>query len=157
MTGTERLWIFAAGASGAAAVAMGAAGRHLLAGDAYRQDLATTAAHYGLAHAIALLGVAALSMLRGAPRASRRALAGAGWCFTAGLVLFPGGLYLRAAGLLPGTAPAIPIGGSLLIAGWLALAGAAVLAWRRCGASPAGKAPGQQRAGAEPERDEIGR
>ena len=79
MTGRERLWIGVAGASGAAAVAIGAAGRHLLSGEAYRQELAATGAHYALVHAVALLGVAALSTALGmASGAARRWLAGAG-------------------------------------------------------------------------------
>ena len=145
MTGRERLWIGVAGASGAAAVAIGAAGRHLLSGEVYRQELAATGAHYALVHAVALLGVAALSTALGmASGAARHWLAGAGWCFAAGLVLFPGSLYLRAAGLLPAVAPATPIGGSLFILGWLALAGSALVGGRRARPLPAAEPAGSR-------------
>lgn len=121
----ERIWLALAGLSGAAAVGADAAARHLLAGDAYRLDLAATGARYGLIHALALLGVALLAgrAQRGAPR---RWLALAAWCFTGGLLLFPGSLYLLAAGAPAALARLAPIGGSLFIAGWAALAIAAL-------------------------------
>ena len=124
----ERLWLLLAGLSGAAAAAAAAIARHLLAGDAYRLDLADTGGRFGLIHAVALLAVAALS--RGAAAgAARRALLAAGWCFAAALLLFPGSLYLLAAGAPAGVAVLTPIGGTLFILGWLALAIAAVF-WR---------------------------
>ncbi len=121
----ERLWLALAGLSGAAAVAAEAASRHLLAGDPYRLELAATGGRYGLIHAVALLAVA---MLAGAarPGAARRWLAVSGWCFAAALLLFPGSLYLLAAGAPPAVARLTPIGGTLFIAGWLALAAAAL-------------------------------
>lgn len=138
-----------AGASGAAAVAIDAAGRHLLSGEAYRQELAATGARYGLAHAAVLLGIAVLSTaLPRAPGAARRWLAAAGWCFAAGLALFPWSLYLRAADLLPEAAPATPVGGSLFIAGWLALAGLALVGGGRTRPLPTAKPA---------EIDEVGR
>jgi uncharacterized membrane protein YgdD (TMEM256/DUF423 family) len=120
-----RLWLALAGLSGAAGVAAEAAARHLLAGDPRRLELAATGGRYGLVHAAALLAVAALA--GGArPGAARRWLAVSGWCFAAALLLFPGSLYLLAAGAPPGLAWLTPIGGTLFIAGWLALAAAAL-------------------------------
>ncbi|MGO8916422.1 MAG: DUF423 domain-containing protein [Stellaceae bacterium] len=120
-----RLWLAWSGLSGAASVAAEAASRHLLAGDPYRLELAATGGRYGLVHAVALLAVAALA---GAsrPGAARRWLAVAGWCFAAALLLFPGSLFLLAAGAPPAVARLTPIGGTLFILGWLALAAAAL-------------------------------
>jgi uncharacterized membrane protein YgdD (TMEM256/DUF423 family) len=111
----ERLWLAIAALSGAIAVAADAAARHVLAGDGYRADLALTAARYGLLHALALAAVVALSGWRGFWRSA------AGWCFSAGLILFPGSLYALAAGGPPPVAHLTPIGGTLFILGWLAL------------------------------------
>lgn len=121
----ERIWIAAAGLSGAAAVSADAAARHLLANAPYRLDLVATAARYGLFHAAALLAVAALAR-RVPPAGGRLWLLIGGWCFLAGMVLFCGSLYLLAAGLGPDIARLTPIGGVLLIAGWVALLVAAL-------------------------------
>jgi uncharacterized membrane protein YgdD (TMEM256/DUF423 family) len=120
---TERIWLALAGLSGMAAVGGDAAARHVLAGDPYRLDLVATGARYGLAHALALLGLAALAAMgRPAPAGPARLwLAVSGWCFAAGLVLFPGSLYLLAAGAPPLVARATPAGGIAFIAGWAAL------------------------------------
>ena len=86
-----------------------------------------TAAAYQMYHALALLAVGLLSQVR-----PQRSLQVAGGCFLAGIVLFSGGLYvytladLRFFGMVPA-----PIGGSLFIVGWIALA---------VGACPCGKA-----------------
>ena len=121
----ERIWIGVAGLSGAAAVAADAVARHLLAGDAYRLDLAATGARYGLSHALALLATAILR--RGLPLAAPAHWLGlAGWCFAAGLLLFSGSLYVLAAGGPVMVGPLTPVGGVLLIAGWVALLAAAL-------------------------------
>jgi uncharacterized membrane protein YgdD (TMEM256/DUF423 family) len=86
----ERIWVAIAGLCGAAAVGADAAARHLLAGDPYRLDLAATAARYGLLHAAALVGVAALGRSR-ASGAAATWLVISGWCLAAGMVLFCGG------------------------------------------------------------------
>ena len=78
-------------------------------------------------HALALLAVGLLSQVR-----PQRSFQVAGCCFLAGIVLLSGGLYvytladLRFFGMVPA-----PIGGSLFIVGWIALA---------VGACPCGKA-----------------
>jgi uncharacterized membrane protein YgdD (TMEM256/DUF423 family) len=122
----ERVWILLAGLSGAAGVAAEAAARHVLAGDPHRLGLADTGGRYGLVHAVALLALAAL-VTRAAPGPGRLVLALAGWCFAAGLVLFPGSLYLLAAGAPPQTAWLTPIGGTLFIVGWLLAAVGALM------------------------------
>jgi uncharacterized membrane protein YgdD (TMEM256/DUF423 family) len=122
----ERIWILLAGLSGAAGVAAGAAARHGLAGDPRGLDLAETGSRYGLIHAVALLALAAL-VTRAAPGTGRLLLVLAGWCFALALVLFPGSLYLLAAGAPPETAWLTPVGGTLFILGWLLAALAALV------------------------------
>lgn len=122
----QRLWLALAGLSGAAGAAADAAARHLLAGDSHRLELAATGGRYGLIHAAALLAVTLLAE-RAPPGAGRCCLLASGWCFAAALLLFPGSLYLLAAGAPPGLAMLTPIGGTLFIIGWLALALAALM------------------------------
>lgn len=125
MTAVARIWIAVAGISGAVAVGAEAAARHLLAQNAYRLDLAATGGRYGLTHAGALAVVAALAGGWGGG-VGRRWLAVSGWCFTAGLVLFCGSLYLLAGGAPAFVARLTPVGGLAFIAGWVALAIAAL-------------------------------
>jgi uncharacterized membrane protein YgdD (TMEM256/DUF423 family) len=116
----ERVWIAAAALAGAAAVAADAAATHLLAGDPARLGLAATGARYGLVHAAALVALAGL--LRVVPAGAARIWLGiSGWCFVAALALFCAPLFLLAAGLVPGIVRVVPVGGTLFIAGWVAL------------------------------------
>jgi uncharacterized membrane protein YgdD (TMEM256/DUF423 family) len=83
--------------------------------------LLQTAAHMLLFHAPILLGIGILTQIRNAPLLQVALL-----FYAAGLVLFCGDLLLRALleqRLFPMSAP---IGGGLLILGWLTLALAAV-------------------------------
>lgn len=109
-------WIVGAGLGGFAAVAAGAAGRHLVA-DAHGAELIDLASRYLMVHSLALLAVALLE--RGAPA---RLLRLAGGLFALGMVLFAGGLTLLAATGAPAGALATPFGGTALLLGWLALA-----------------------------------
>lgn len=118
-----RVWIGAGGVFGAGAVAMAAVAAHGLPGKldpaALRQ--VESAVQMQGWHALALLAVGLM-----AARGNWAAQA-AGMAFVLGLLLFCGAVYgLALAGWhLPGVAPA---GGMLLIAGWLLLVVAAVLA-----------------------------
>jgi uncharacterized membrane protein YgdD (TMEM256/DUF423 family) len=49
----------------------------------------------------------------------------AGWCFLAGIAIFSGTLYAMALGAPRVLGAVTPVGGLLLLAGWLALAFAA--------------------------------
>lgn len=122
------LWILL-GLLGLAAVALGAYGSHGTAfADAARQDVFEVALRYHLAH-LPALGLAALIGSL-APDTGRRAgIAGA--LFLAGMALFCGPLYLKALGLADLTNPAAPLGGVLLMAGWLGLAWAGLGLRRR--------------------------
>ena len=94
--------------SGAIAVAAGAFGAH---GASERAaEILKTGAHYQLIHAVAALV------------AMRLEARGAAWCFVSGATLFAGSLYGLAVGAPRWVGPVTPIGGALLIGGWLWLA-----------------------------------
>ncbi|MES2045076.1 MAG: DUF423 domain-containing protein [Pseudomonadota bacterium] len=94
--------------SGAMAVAAGAFGAHGAHGDA--AEWLKTGGHYQLIHAVAALVAWKLDAR------------GPAWCFVAGGALFAGTLYLMALGLPRWLGAITPIGGVLLIGGWLWLA-----------------------------------
>jgi uncharacterized membrane protein YgdD (TMEM256/DUF423 family) len=115
-----------AGALGAAGIALGAFGAHALKGRlqaAGTWDAWETAVTFELLHAAALAGLAA--WLRAAPAPSRAA-AWAARLLAAGTVLFSGSLYVLALGGPRWVGPLTPLGGLSLIAGWLAVAAAAL-------------------------------
>jgi len=111
-------WLGAAAVIGALAVGAGAFAAHGLKAvlSAEMLDVFKTGAQYQLAHALAL-GLAALA----GPK-TRLAC----WLFLAGIVLFCGSLYLLALTGMRGLGIVTPFGGVGLIAGWLALAVAAM-------------------------------
>lgn len=94
--------------SGALAVIAGAFGAHGASGEA--QEWLRTGGQYQLIHA-----VAALVALRFEAR-------GPGWLFVAGSAIFAGTLYLMALGAPRWLGAVTPIGGALMIGGWLWLA-----------------------------------
>ena len=97
-----------AGLSGALAVGAGAFGAHGASGDAI--EWLKTGGQYQLIHAIAAL----VAMQLGAR--------GPAILFLAGGAIFAVSLYLMALGLPRWLGAVTPIGGTLLIAGWLWLA-----------------------------------
>ena len=102
-----------AASMGAAGVALAAAGQHADGG-----ELTTTASTFLVLHAAALLGASAHARQRSRPRA----LLSCGFALAIGTILFAGDLAARAfagARLFPFAAP---LGGSLMILSWLALA-----------------------------------
>ncbi|PIV81530.1 DUF423 domain-containing protein [bacterium CG17_big_fil_post_rev_8_21_14_2_50_64_8] len=125
----ERVFLITATINGFLAVALGAFGAHglhkKLAGlpdKALRLDWWETAAHYHLTHALALGMVAYL-----ATRSPGMSATLAGWVMLAGIVLFSGSLYVmtltenRSLG-----ASLVPLGGTLLLVGWVLAAVAAL-------------------------------
>ena len=117
-------WLLIAALNGFIAVAAGAYGHHTLAtSDSGFRDIFETGVTYQMWHALALLAVAWLVEMKG-PAAGPARLAGI--LFTAGIVGFSGSLYyLGLTGHLP-LRFAAPLGGILLMAGWAALAWAAL-------------------------------
>lgn len=100
--------VILAALSGALAVGAGAFGAHGASGAA--AEWLRTGAHYQIVHALAALLAAQLGAR------------GPGWLFVAGGAVFAGTLYLMALGLPRWLGAVTPIGGVLLIAGWLWLA-----------------------------------
>lgn len=98
----------AAALSGALAIGAGAFGAH--GASARAAELLRTGGQYQLLHAVAAL----VAMQLGAR--------GPGWLFVAGAGLFAGSLYLLALGGPRWLGPVTPLGGVLMIAGWLWLA-----------------------------------
>lgn len=128
----DRGWWVTVALCGALTVVAGAFGAHALADTLTPRRLAAfeTGVRYQAWHALAMLGVLAW-------RAARPL---AGQCLTLGLWLagtglFSGSLYGLALSGLGALGAITPLGGLLLIGGWLALA---VAAWRA--QSPSGKA-----------------
>ena len=120
---SPRAWLALGALSAGIAVAAGAFGAHALRARLSTADLATfeTGARYQMYHALALLAVAWVAF-----RSPSSAVQLAGWCFATGTVLFSGSLYLLT---LTGTrwlGAITPFGGVAFLAGWLALALAAL-------------------------------
>ncbi len=102
-------WIaIVAALSGALAVAAGAFGAHGAEGKA--AEWLRTGAQYQIIHAIAAL----VALQMGAR--------GPAWCFLAGAAIFAGTLYAMAEGAPKWLGAVTPVGGALLIGGWMWLA-----------------------------------
>jgi uncharacterized membrane protein YgdD (TMEM256/DUF423 family) len=119
MTRMSKVIIGFAACSLLIATILDAYGSHVLeeslaasAWDAYR-----TAVRYQFDHSLGLIAVALL--IERHPRARLLRACAAALC--SGLVLFCGGIYASTFGA-PGVAAGIPVGGSLLMLGWLLLA-----------------------------------
>ena len=115
----ERRFLGLGAGSGFVSVAAGAFGAHLLEGalPPARLEVFETAVRYQMFHALALVATGLL-----AARRDGRAVAGAGWLFLTGTVLFSGSLYVLA---LTGTrawGAVTPFGGVAWLAGWILLA-----------------------------------
>jgi uncharacterized membrane protein YgdD (TMEM256/DUF423 family) len=111
------------GILGLTAVALGAFGAHALKDSLLAHgtlDVWETAARYHLAHAIALLALAACGT-RAATNAGRDWRILAGRCFFFGVVLFSGSLYGYALGGPHFLVFLTPLGGLTLLLGWLAV------------------------------------
>ncbi|MBY4678628.1 DUF423 domain-containing protein [Marinobacterium arenosum] len=116
---SARVLLCCAALSGFVAVAMGAFGAHALK-TVLSAELAAvyrTAVDYQFYHTLALLAVA---LLRREQPATAFTLAGG--CFMLGTLLFSGSLYILALSGIHWLGAVTPIGGGLLLVGWLALA-----------------------------------
>jgi len=115
---------FATGAVAAGiGVALGAFGAHGLRGRISPDVMAIfeTGVRFHMYHALALLAVG-----WAASRSSGHAVQVAGWSFVAGIVVFSGSLYLLAVTGARGFGAITPVGGIAFLAGWTALALAAL-------------------------------
>jgi uncharacterized membrane protein YgdD (TMEM256/DUF423 family) len=113
---------------GAAGVALAAAATHGGGG-----EIGQTAAYFLILHGAALLGLTACARAYAADTTLARALLLAGACLGLGTILFSGELAVLAFTGVRLIALAAPVGGSLMILGWLALAGVFVWGVARAG------------------------
>lgn len=119
MNCTSKRFLSIGAISGALAVMIGAFGAHGLE-DRLSAEMLTiyhTGVDYHFYHTFALLVVGLL-----ADRIPSRKLNAAGWCFTAGIIVFSGSLYALSISGITKLGAITPIGGLLLIAGWILLA-----------------------------------
>jgi uncharacterized membrane protein YgdD (TMEM256/DUF423 family) len=118
-------WLAVGAVAAAAGVALGAFGAHGLASrvGADRLQVFETAVRYQIYHAFGLVVVAWART-----RWPGRWTAAAGWLFLAGIVVFSGSLYLLVLTGARWLGAITPLGGVSFIAGWLALARAALSA-----------------------------
>jgi uncharacterized membrane protein YgdD (TMEM256/DUF423 family) len=117
----EGIWLQVGAAWGFLAVAMGAFGAHGLKDRLESLGQAAnfqTAAHYQMYCAFALVAVGLLSLLG----RTGGAVAVAGWSFLLGSLVFSGSLYVLSLTGLKWLGAITPIGGVLMLAGWVALA-----------------------------------
>ena len=108
---------------GASAVMSGAFGAHALQG--ILSDKAAgwydTAVTYHSTHALALLAAGLLN-LQSVNGPGSRWIRTSAWCFCAGVLVFSGSLYVMAFTGITKLGMITPIGGALLIVGWLCMA-----------------------------------
>ena len=111
------MWIAIAAVSGCLAVVAGAFGAHGLRGRVGPDQLSawSTASEYHLLHSVVLLALALHAARSGASVRWPAAL------FAAGIVLFSGSIYALVLSEQRWLGPVTPLGGLLLIAGWLSL------------------------------------
>lgn len=120
-----RLYLYVAAATGVLGVSMGAFGAHALKDLLAERNMVSTwetAVLYNLVHACALLTA---SLLTSDKNPGDRWLCKASACWAAGILLFSGSLYWLALGAPRWVGPVTPVGGFLLIIGWLCLLGVA--------------------------------
>ena len=119
-----RVFLMLAAFFGFTGVALGAFAAHGLKGRLSEQYLAIfhTGVTYQLVHTLAIIGVALL-----ATQLQSRLVTWAGICFTLGIVLFSGSLYLLTLSGISKLGIITPIGGVAFLAGWFCLG---LAAWR---------------------------
>ena len=110
-------WIALAAGSGALAVAAGAFGAHGLRGRVSDELLSSwsMAAHYHLLHSVVLLALGLFAV------STQKSVVLPGSLFSLGILLFSGSIYGLVLTQQSWLGPLTPIGGLLLVSGWLAL------------------------------------
>ena len=117
---TARLLLQLAALLGGLGVAIGAFGAHALhdtLGRAGRLDTFETAVRYQFYHLLALLAVGVLWTAR----PELRTLGTTGWLWLSGIIVFSGSLYTLCFTGITKLGAVAPMGGLLLLAGWLSL------------------------------------
>lgn len=111
-----------AGVVGFLGIVLGAAGKHAFEGKAESQLYGNfeTGLKYHQVHGVALLAVA-LGGLAATGQKQAARLRVSGWLLLTGVVVFSGSLYLLAFTGQTGLGKVTPIGGVLLMLGWLSL------------------------------------
>ncbi len=111
------MWLPISAVFGASAVICGAFGAHALRSRLSPEQLATwnTGVHYHLIHSVVLLVVVLYAHQAGKSATVPASL------LAAGMTLFSGSIYLLVLTPASWLGPVTPIGGLLLIAGWLSL------------------------------------
>jgi len=121
----DRTFLLIGAVAGFLGVGLGAFGAHGLRARVSPEMLAVfeTGVRYHMYHALALLLTSLLMA-----RIGGWLVTTAGWCFTAGILLFSGSLYLLAVTGVSILGAITPFGGLAFLAGWacLAIAAAAV-------------------------------
>ncbi|WP_444940396.1 DUF423 domain-containing protein [Microbulbifer sp. ZKSA004] len=114
-----KLYLLLCALFGASGVALGAFGAHGLRGKVAENLLEAykTGVQYQMIHALALFGVVLLMQNWG----NRLSLTLSGALFTFGIIFFSGSLYALALGGPRWLGPITPLGGLMMIAGWLVL------------------------------------
>ena len=118
---TARLLLQLAALFGGLGVAIGAFGAHALhdmLAKASRLETFETAVRYQFYHVLALLAVGVLWTAR----PELRTLGTTGWLWLGGIVIFSGSLYTLCFTGITKLGAVAPLGGLLLMAGWLSLA-----------------------------------
>jgi len=118
----QKLFLLIAGISGAVGVILGAVGSHMLKDRLNYWELSSfdTGVKYQLFHTLALLAIVILM-----DRVNSSLLTWSGFSFVLGMVLFSGSIYLLSVKNIfhiygsQYLGPITPIGGMLLIIGWL--------------------------------------
>lgn len=118
MTFHHTVWGIAS-VTGATGVGLGAFGAHALKGLLGPSQVALwqTASQYHLLHAVVLVALAAALSIHAAPYSALTSLCVIGWA--AGTLLFSGSLYALALGAPKMLGVVTPLGGVLLILGWV--------------------------------------
>ena len=117
---TARLLLQLAALLGGLGVAIGAFGAHALHDTlvrAGRLDTFETAVRYQFYHLLALLAVGVLWTAR----PDLRTLGTTGWLWLSGIIVFSGSLYALCFTGITKLGAVAPVGGLLLLAGWLSL------------------------------------
>ncbi|WNZ56286.1 DUF423 domain-containing protein [Microbulbifer sp. MKSA007] len=114
-----KLYLLLCALFGASGVALGAFGAHGLRGKVAENLLEAykTGVQYQMIHALALFGVVLLMQNWG----NRLSLTLSGALFTFGIIFFSGSLYALVLGGPRWLGPITPLGGLMMIAGWVVL------------------------------------